>query len=190
MTTIYFIRHAEPDYNNHDELTRPLTEKGKRDVELVNKFLEVKQIDIVLSSPFLRALETVNGIADKIKRNVIVVDDFRERRVDSSWIEDFNEFSMKQWNDFDYKLSDGECLREVQKRNINALNKVLFEYENKNIVIGSHGTALSTVINYYDDTYGYNDFNKIRRLMPWIVKFTFDAEQFVNIEKINVFGNL
>jgi len=27
-------------------------------------------------------------------------------------------------------------------------------------------------------------------LMPWIVKFTFDSKQFVNIEKINVFGNL
>jgi len=190
MTTIYFIRHAEPDYNNHDDLTRSLTEKGKRDVELVNKFLEAKQIDIVLSSPFLRALETVNGIADKINKNVIIVEDFRERRVDSCWIEDIDAFSLKQWNDLDYKLSDGECLREVQKRNINALNKVLLEYENKNIVIGSHGTALSTIINYYDDTYGYNDFNEIRRLMPWIVKFTFDAEQFVNIEKINVFGNL
>jgi len=33
-------------------------------------------------------------------------------------------------------------------------------YEGKNIVIGTHGTALSTIINYYDSTYGYDDFER------------------------------
>ena len=37
MTNVYFIRHAETDYSNHDDLLRPLTEKGmqdrKRDME-------------------------------------------------------------------------------------------------------------------------------------------------------------
>ncbi|EGL48830.1 hypothetical protein HMPREF9964_2041 [Streptococcus dysgalactiae subsp. equisimilis SK1249] len=29
MTTLlYFIRHAEPNYDNHDDVTRELTEKG------------------------------------------------------------------------------------------------------------------------------------------------------------------
>lgn len=186
MTTVYFVRHAEPDYNNHDDLTRPLTEKGKRDVELVNRFLENKEINIVLSSPFLRAIETVKGFSDLIKSEIIVLDDFRERRVDSCWIEDFNDFSMKQWNDFDYKLNDGECLREVQQRNIAALKQVLVEYENKNVVIGSHGTAISTIINYYDETYGYKEFTEIKKLMPWIVKFEFESEQCVGIEKIKL----
>lgn len=71
---------------------------------------------------------------------------------------------------FDYKLSDGESLREVQNRNIKALNEVLRMYEGKNIVIGTHGTALSTIINYYDSTYGYDDFERMKLIMPWIVK--------------------
>ncbi|MBP1925372.1 2,3-bisphosphoglycerate-dependent phosphoglycerate mutase [Sedimentibacter acidaminivorans] len=187
MTIIYFVRHAEPDYNIHDDLTRPLTSKGKKDVELVNNFLEDKHIDVVLSSPFLRAIETVNKFSEKTNTNIIVIDDFRERKIDNCWIEDFNKFSMKQWNDFDYKLSNGECLREVQQRNINALKKILIEYENQNIVIGSHGTALSTIINYYDKSFCYDNFNEIRTLMPWIVKFTFNSEHCVEIEKINVF---
>ena len=40
-------------------------------------------------------------------------------------------------------------------------------------MIGSHGTALSTIINYYDNTFGYADFQKNRSLMPWVVQFTF-----------------
>jgi 2,3-bisphosphoglycerate-dependent phosphoglycerate mutase len=91
-----------------------------------------------------------------------------------------------QWADFYYKLSDGECLKEVQERNINALMGVLEEHKDKNIVIGSHGTALSTIINYLDRTYGFYDFIKMRDLMPWIVKFTFYEKECLSIEKINV----
>lgn len=28
MTNVYFVRHAQPNYENHDDLTRELTEKG------------------------------------------------------------------------------------------------------------------------------------------------------------------
>jgi 2,3-bisphosphoglycerate-dependent phosphoglycerate mutase len=81
-----------------------------------------------------------------------------------------------QWNDFTYKLSDGECLQEVQTRNMSALQQVLNKYAGKNIVVGSHGTALSTIINYYDHSFGYNDFEKIKNVMPWIVEFVFDEK--------------
>jgi 2,3-bisphosphoglycerate-dependent phosphoglycerate mutase len=81
-----------------------------------------------------------------------------------------------QWNDFTYKLSDGECLQEVQTRNMSALQQVLNKYAGKNIVVGSHGTALSTIINYYDHSFGYKDFEKIKNVMPWIVEFVFDED--------------
>lgn len=187
MTTIYFVRHAEPDYSNHNDLTRSLTTKGKDDIKLVEKYLEDKQVDMVVSSPFLRAVQTVEGFAGIIGSNVTVIDDFRERRIDSCWIEDFDGFVRKQWNDFEYKLSDGENLRDVQDRNINALKQILLEHKNKNIVVGSHGTAISTIINYYDKSFGYNDFNRIKKLMPWIVKLSFEGDRCVGIEQINLF---
>ena len=45
---------------------------------------------------------------------------------------------------------------------------------------------MSTIINYYDPSYGYKDFNEIRLLMPWIVKFTFEENKCIEIEKINI----
>lgn len=122
--------------------------------------------------------ETIKGI--------MIVDGFRERKIDSCWIEDFNHFSEMQWKDFDYKLTGGESLREVQDRNIKALTDILREYKNKNVVIGSHGTALSTVIHYYDPTFGFAEFQQIRNLMPWIVKFTFEDEKFMGVVLINI----
>ena len=37
MTTVYFIRHAEPNYNNHDDMSRDLSPKGLEDLKLVTE---------------------------------------------------------------------------------------------------------------------------------------------------------
>ena len=174
VTTIYFVRHAEPNYE---------------DRKLVTEFLLDKQIDIVLSSPYKRAVDTIRDFAEIKGLDITIIDEFKERRVDSGGIEDFNSFCKMQWEDFSYKLSDGESLQEVQNRNVFALSRVLEQYRNKKIVVGSHGTALSTIIHYFDKTFGYSDFDKIRFLMPWIVEFTFEDKECINIRKYNLLGH-
>ena len=58
-TTVFFVRHAEPNYKNHDDRSRELSEKGLKDRGLVTEFFADKQVDVVLSSPFKRAVDTV-----------------------------------------------------------------------------------------------------------------------------------
>ena len=187
MTNVYFIRHAEPNYDNHDDMTRELSEKGLKDRTLVTAFLQDRQIDTVLSSPYKRAVDTVREFAEQQGMEIEIIEDFRERRIDNCWIEDFKGFCKNQWEDFSYKLSDGECLYEVQARNIGALKDVLHKYAGKNVVVGSHGTALSTIINYYDNSFGYAQFEEIRGLMPWVVQFCFEGEECIEIRKYNLF---
>ena len=176
MTHIYFVRHAEPNYNNHDDLSRELTPKGSQDRKLVTDFLSDKKIDVVISSPYKRAVDTVKDFADNYGFEIEIMDHFRERKITDDWINTFAGFTKKQWENFSFKLPDGESLNEVQKRNISGLELVLKKYCGKNVVIGSHGTALSTIINYYDNSYGYKDFEKIKYIMPFIVEFVFDDD--------------
>jgi len=65
MTTVYFIRHAQADNSNRDGRNRPLTEKGLADRKLVTAFLQDKDIDIVMSSPLRRAVDTIANFAAK-----------------------------------------------------------------------------------------------------------------------------
>ncbi|MGN0479321.1 MAG: histidine phosphatase family protein [Hominenteromicrobium sp.] len=189
MTELYFVRHAEPNYGNHDDQTRELTEKGLRDRALVTAFLEDKHISAVLSSPYKRTVDTVHDFADRNNLAITLIPDFRERRVDSVWIEDFDGFCRRQWADFDYKYTDGETLRSVQKRNISALSDVLRTYAGQHVAIGSHGTALSTIVNYFDPSFGYSDFQSIRSLMPWVVRFVFDGTRCTAITGYDLFTN-
>ena len=186
MTDFYFIRHAEPRYDA-DDRTRGLSEKGLRDRALAAEFLADKSVDAVLSSPYRRAVETVEVFAKERGMEVLPVEDFRERCIADMWIEDFREFTRRQWEDHDYKLGGGESLREVQRRNIAALTDVLRQYDGKTVAVGTHGTALSTIIQYFVPSFGYAEFDRIRGKMPWAVHFAFDGGRCVRIEEHDLF---
>lgn len=188
MTTVYFVRHAQPNYHNHNDLSRELTEKGLRDRELVTEYLEDKNIHAVLSSPFKRAVDTVAQFAEEKNLPIRLIEDFRERKIEDCWIADFESFCRSQWADFDYKLPGGESLREVQDRNIRALNDVLTEYRGQNVVIGSHGTAMAVILNWFDHSFGYKDFSVIRHRMPWVVKLVFQEGELQKMELTDVYS--
>lgn len=87
------------------------------------------------------------------------------------------------------ELADEECLKEVQFRNVTVLMELVQSHPEANCVIGSHGTALSTIINHFNPHFGFEGFSKIKALIPWIVKFTFEYENFIKMEFIDVFKN-
>ena len=60
------------------------------------------------------------------------------------------------------------------------------KYSDKTIVIGTHGTALSSIFNYYDSSFNGDSFMKIIDLMPYIVKMDFEGK--INISKEEVFS--
>jgi 2,3-bisphosphoglycerate-dependent phosphoglycerate mutase len=67
----------------------------------------------------------------------------------------------------------------VQARNIEALKEVLAKYAGETVVIGTHGTALSTILNYYDKSFGLSDFLRIVGWMPYVVELTFEGDKLV-----------
>ena len=93
------------------------------------------------------------------------------------------ELFKKRWADKDYAEADGESLYSVQKRNIEALKEIIEIYRDKNIVIGTHGTALSTILNYYNPAFGCDSFMRIIDYMPYIVKIEFDGAQYAGMSE-------
>lgn len=179
MNKIYLVRHCEPCTRNYDDTERKLTEKGYKDTEKIKEFFNGKNVDLIFSSPYKRAVDTIKPFAEKANREIVEVCDFRERKI-GEVIENFDEFSKRQWEDFDFKLDNGDSLREVQDRNIRALKEVLSKNCNKNIVISGHGTAISTIVNFYDSEFNFEKFYELKDVMPFVVEMEFDGEEFKN----------
>lgn len=187
MTTIYFVRHCQSDHSVHEDRIRPLTPKGMENSKLVTEFLKDKKIDAVLSSPYRRAMDTVRNFAESHDFTIQPVEDFRERSVGDRWVEDFMAFVKRHWEDRDYREPGGESLRQAQARNIAALREALEKYEGKTLAIGTHGTALSSIINFYQPEFGFEAFWKIVDLTPWVVKFTFSGHTCLSITGYDLF---
>jgi 2,3-bisphosphoglycerate-dependent phosphoglycerate mutase len=185
-TIVYFIRHSVPDFSIRDDKTKPLTLEGiEKSKELIKIFKKIN-IEFIYSSPFKRSIQTIEFIAKDKNIKINIINDFRERGMGNKWIDNFMEFSKNQWNDFSYKLVDGESLNEVQKRNINELNKILLKDNGKSIIIGTHGTALSTILNYFDKTFCYDNFLEIIDLMPYIIKLEFNGNEYLGKEEVKI----
>ncbi len=179
MTHIYLIRHAEPDFSVHDDATRPLSPKGLEDAERIQAFFSCIPVHAFYSSPYKRSIDTMKSAADAQGKSIKLIDDFRERAVSNEWIDDFDAFALRQWSDFNFRLPHGESLNETTTRNIRALSKILARHQNETVAIGSHGTAISTIIHHYDPSFVYSDFKSIQSVMPFIAHFTFQKDHMI-----------
>ena len=77
------------------------------------------------------------------------MEDFRERRSDSVQTMPMEELIARQWKDYSFTLSDGECYADVQRRNLRALRSVVAENEGHALAIGTHGVAMCTMLNFF-----------------------------------------
>jgi 2,3-bisphosphoglycerate-dependent phosphoglycerate mutase len=68
----------------------------------------------------------------------------------------------------------------VQRRNMEALKEILAANEGNTLVIGTHGTALSTILNYYDKDFGCEDFLRIIDWMPYIIELDFEGDKLIS----------
>ena len=179
ITRIIFVRHARALYGEDDRI-RPLSEDGLKSRTIVVKTLQEFRIDRFMSSPYKRSVDTIKPAADHFGMPIITDERFRERKVgtwENGWLE-------KRWADFSCAEEGGECLASVLSRNIEALKDVLTAHAGETIVIGTHGTALSTILNYYDNSFGLNDFLRIVGWMPYIVELTFDGDKLIEKQEL------
>ena len=186
MTTIYFVRHAHSTYTK-EERERPLSEKGYCDAENVTRLLKDKHIDAVISSPYKRAIQTVQGIANTYNVTIQIEEDLRERLVSTKPVQDFNDAMEKVWKDWNFAHKGGESNDVAQRRAVICMQSILRKYKGKNIVIGTHGNIMVLLMNYFDSKYDFQFWKTIR--MPDIFKLNFHNEDLVSAERIENTGH-
>lgn len=173
MTKIYFVRHAQSDWRSGPDRERGLTAEALEDRRVVLAFLRDKPVDAFYCSPYRRSMDTIQEAADYFGLPIHTDERLRERTAAPGG--NCLELFQKRWSDFGWHEPGGECLRSVQARNIAALTDILTANPGKTLVIGTHGTALSTILNYFDPSFGCDDFMRIINWMPYIVELDFEG---------------
>ena len=188
MTTVYFVRHAQSDWRSGTDRERGLTAEALEDRRVVLEFLRDKPVDGFYCSPYRRSLDTIREAADFFGLPIRTDERLRERETVPGG--NSRELFRKRWADFGWHEPGGESLRSVQERNTAALTEILEKERDKTLVIGTHGTALSTILNYYDPSWNCDSFLRIIDWMPFVIELNFEGTRFlsrmehVHVEKI------
>ena len=112
--------------------------------------------------------------AGRVMQMVVLLNDFEHAHS----LLDGNDGMASKYGAIRY-YEDAESIAMVQNRNIEALNEILSDNTDKEIVIGTHGTALSTILNFYDNSFGCEDFLRIIDWMPYIIELDFEGDKLV-----------
>jgi len=132
-----------------------LLEQGIKEVQLAGEILKGKDIDLIFSSDILRTRQTVKIVAELINYDIekIVYD---KRLRDINWGIFGGKSKEKAWayydNDmmkkFEQGVPQGESWNQCKERMIEVLKEIEDNFENKNVLIVSHGDPLWLLEGY------------------------------------------
>ncbi|MEH7445000.1 histidine phosphatase family protein [Bacillus sp. JJ1122] len=171
-TEIYMVRHAHSGFSLEHEETRELSEKGLKDAERITEILLQEDIDHIISSSYIRARQTVEGLARHLQMEIKIDSRFRERDLAARdhYFEKPSEAMQKVFAEPNFKFPGGESNSEVQRRGVSALRDVISKYKGKKVAIGIHGNILTCTMQFFDQRYDYEFWKQTTK--PDIYKLT------------------
>jgi 2,3-bisphosphoglycerate-dependent phosphoglycerate mutase len=150
---IFLVRHAHSDYSP-DEM-RGLSESGRAAALRVADLLACEHVAMIVSSPYRRAVETVQPLADRLGVSIAIEDDLRERRLSAGPVEDVRAAIEATWRNFDFAHPGGESSSTAQERVSRAIGRIVEDARDRNVVIASHGNALALFLRTIDPAVGF-----------------------------------
>jgi 2,3-bisphosphoglycerate-dependent phosphoglycerate mutase len=142
-TSLVLVRHANsvvPTPDGPDELTRPLQDSGLAQArDLVRELIALRPT-AVLSSPYLRAVQTVQPTADALGLTVETRWDLREWDSGIGPTPDYVRHFSHSWDHPDECRPGGESMTAFSGRVVRALTAVASAYQGGVVLIGTHGT--------------------------------------------------
>lgn len=181
-TTLYFVRHCESHYVEGEERSRGISAKGEQDAMKIAELLQHIPIDVFISSPYARAIQTIQPLADFVNRPIHIYEDLRERQIGAFEGLSFQEAKRKLYADLHFSFPDGEPSRDAQRRAVAVLQELISKYEGQHIVIGTHGDIMTLMLNYFEPAYGFEFWTSTT--MPDIYKLELQNMQLVRVDKL------
>ncbi len=154
---VYAARHGQTQWNAEDKICGstdlPLNEKGFAQAKKLAEIAAGYGIDLIVSSPLLRARQTAAAIAEACGALVVIEERLREQ--------DFGSFEGKSRKDPQYqfnrlqfagKYPGGESTMQVAARVYGVLDELKEKYGNRTVLLVCHGCVCRVIRSYFVST--------------------------------------
>ena len=180
MTIIYFVRHAESPFIEGKERSRALSVQGSLAAERVKEMLLNEGIDAILSSPYQRAKDTVQPLADALGLPIAEQEDLRERMAGDFLGHSF--LDAKRNCSRIRPTPSRKSGKAAQSRALRAFEEILNTYGGKRVAIGTHGDIMTLMLQHYDERFDYHFW--LGTTLPDIYRAEFEEGRLVNLARL------
>ncbi|MCR5834789.1 MAG: histidine phosphatase family protein [Selenomonadaceae bacterium] len=158
MTKVFLIRHGETEWNQVGRLQGNtnilLSPNGIRQAQLLAENAPFSNIDAVYSSDLDRACVTAKILANKFNLSVIQMKNLREMNFGDWEGRELKDLANDEKSGFQeffirpdmVKPPKGETFIECQARVVNALEEIVIDRNNQNIVVVTHGAVIRLIL--------------------------------------------
>lgn len=157
MKRIYLVRHCKAV---GQEPQAVLTEEGNQQAEELADFFQNENIEYIISSPFIRTINTIKPLSVLINQKIYIEDRLQERILSTTLLENWMELLERTYTDYDLKFEGGESSNEAVKRGIKVIEEMIARPEGT-ILIVTHGALMSLIIRHYKKEFGFEDWKTL-----------------------------
>lgn len=173
MKRIYLIRHCQAHGQEPDA---PLTATGQDQAVQLASFLEPLAIERIVSSPFLRACQTIEPFAQRNALSVETDSRLTERVLSSVPLDDWLTPLSQSFDDLDLCLEGGESNRTAMQRGAAAIRDILAHHAEATAVV-THGGLMTLLLKHFDDRYGFAEWKALTNPDVYVLRFSSDGTQ-------------
>jgi len=157
MKRIYLVRHCQAA---GQEAGAPLTAEGERQANQLAVFLADKQIEYIVSSPYLRAIRTVQPLGELLGLDIHIDDRLSERVLSTEVLDDWMKRYEETFTDYNLKFQGGESSAEATRRGMEVIGEITARPE-RTLLVVTHGGLLSLIIKHYVSEFGFGDWKRL-----------------------------
>ncbi|WP_242247742.1 histidine phosphatase family protein [Bacillus cereus group sp. BfR-BA-01523] len=175
MKKIIVIRHCSATGQKRDA---ELTFAGKDQANTLATFLleNQLQIDYIISSPFVRAIDSIRPYA--IQANLSIEEDERlaERILSNVPMDDWMQKLESTFTNIDIAFLGGESTKQATDRAISLIQDVLKSNHTTTLLV-THGNLLTLILKHFDRTIGFHEWKTLTN--PDIYEITLDEQSII-----------
>lgn len=182
-TSFYLVRHAHADWRPGE--MRPLSEQDRADSRRLDEALDGAGIQAIYSSPYRRAWQTVEPLAERLAQDIQPAPALRERslgKIDRTWTPCFEEAVHATWRDFQFTHPGGESNAEAQARAVSLQERLGERHRGGSIVLSTHGNLLALLLNHHDPSLAFEFWRSLS--MPDVYRLKVNAKGSVKIHRL------
>ena len=154
----YLIRHGRTDYSlqntriyqGYDVNLSPLSAEGIKEIEVASSDIRLRDADLILSSPYTRALQTAAILSKNLGIDIAVETDLHEWIANKDYVYEDDETAVHAYREYTENSGEypkntklnWETASDIRARVIPVLQK--YKHLDK-VVVACHGTLIQAI---------------------------------------------